>query len=144
MPRVETSFVFWLQNNMRNIMREARNGSQYATRRRIYATRWRKWIFVEWHLFVIRQLCRMTKRLRGRKRVISPELITRTFPEIETTYLSTYIPYLLRMQTATLAISRVTMGAISNRQSLGIVYLHLHKLRTTRIYSLLGKNFAIV
>jgi len=110
-----------------------KHGSQYATWRRIYATRWRKWIFVEWHLFVIRQLCRMTKRLRGRKRVISPELITRTFPEIETTYLSTYIPYLLRTQTATLAISRVTMGAISNRQSLRIAYLHFHKLRTTRI-----------
>jgi len=92
----------------------------------------------------------MTKRLRGRKRVISPELITRTFPEIETTNLSTYIPYLLRTQTATLAISRVTMGAISNRQSLRITYLHFYKLRTRidstleLIYSLLGKNFAVV
>jgi len=49
-----------------------------------------------WHLyflFIIRQLRRMTKRPRGRKRIISPELIA--FPEIRrgilyTTYLPTY------------------------------------------------------
>lgn len=66
-----------------------------------------EFFLVEWHLFVIRQLrSRMTKRLRGWKR-ISSELIARTFSVIETTYLSTYVPYLLRLQIVAPAISEI-------------------------------------
>lgn len=73
-------FFFLSYNNVRNITRPCVKHATALDMQHVgvHATRWRKWIFAGWHPFVIRQLRRMTKRLRGWKRIISSELIART------------------------------------------------------------------
>lgn len=74
-------------------------------------------------LFIIRQLRRMTKRPRGRKRIISPELIA--FPEIRR--LPTYLPYCIsfacKLQLSRYLELRDALCQRSNLPSLGITYL---------------------